>query len=123
MVEHWGGGTKKFHKAVYTEIHLADNINLGTDNPPVTGSSLPIGPDLRNLTPLLEVEISKQVDQELASKWKNIRQQLGGRDKKEVKRDKLGNLLKNTLICISTQILGKARAHETREKQGKKPQN
>ena len=110
VVEHWGGGTKKFHKAVYTELHLADNINLGTDNPPVTGSSLPIGPDLRNLTPLLEVEISKQVDQELASKWKNIRQQLSGRDKKEVKRDKLGNLLKNTLIRISTQILGKARA-------------
>jgi hypothetical protein len=62
-----------------------------------------------NLTPEKESEISKRIEQTLATKWKAIQKQLQGRDTSESKRNTLINILKDILLKVALEVLGKSR--------------
>ena len=105
-VKLWGGGTKKFHKATVTNLKIPATPRKGDKEEPLKGRSLPRKPNLSNLTPEKESELSELVEQKLLTSWKSINHHTKGSTNPAAKRDMLMNILKNTINDSVDKIIG-----------------
>ena len=120
-VKNWGGGTRKFHKATITHICLPPSPRPTSVPIILQGRTINPGPNLKNLTPATESELSRKVEQKLLESWKTIKEHTKGNSKLLAKRDMLLNVIKKVINTTVEEVLGKPKTkptHTTRKRQG-----
>ena len=101
------------HSAIITKINwtgLWGKKSQGQQQTGFSGIRIKPGPDYSKWSPEKGSEISRQVDAELYSLRKPIRDLWKGRASQENKRDGLTSILKKAMLKVARRVLGTARA-------------
>ena len=114
----WGGReAQNYHLPIKSEFRwegLWGNNEGDTQVKDLRGSWIPLGPDLRKLTPEIEQDISKDIQQSLYDQREIIRRTKYNRNTSaQKKRDALLNILERTCNRVTIQHVGRRTAPRT----------